>query len=188
MKQAENEKGFLIIEAIVAIFVVGVSMVAFITVLSAAFRQNINNRDYAIASGLAQEGVELIRNIRDNNWKENGTAFDSTGTYKFPDSNSSGKCYEIDINDAVPTALSNCSSSLRKLSLGKYTRSGDSGYVYLYLYPSSGSGNTKFSRRITVKGTSDDRTISSEVFWRPTGSSSDTSIKVEDTLNNWGDQ
>lgn len=176
MKIRKNEQGFLILEAVISIFIVGTTMVTFMLVLATAFRQNINNRDYAIASGLAQEGVELIRNIRDNNWKENQTAFDGNGTFKFP----SNGCYQYDFY-SIASKLSSCSASLTKLKLGT---SGQRNGLYQY----SLGNSTKFSRKITISGSADERNVTSEVFWRPAGGTSDVSVKVVDVLNNWGDK
>src|SRR3990172_140667 len=61
--------GFTIIEVIIAISLVNIGLLA----ISSLVIQNIQtqdiNREYIIASMLAQEGLELARNIRDNNWR-----------------------------------------------------------------------------------------------------------------------
>lgn len=60
-----NKKGFTIIESLVAIFILTVSVTALMTVVS----QSIFNSNYiknkTVAISIAQEGVELVRNIQD---------------------------------------------------------------------------------------------------------------------------
>jgi prepilin-type N-terminal cleavage/methylation domain-containing protein len=65
IKQAEN-KGFTMVETIIAIFIFSVA----ITAIMAVFSKGIIGINYAknemIASYLAQEGIEYIRNLRDD--------------------------------------------------------------------------------------------------------------------------
>ncbi|OGF26724.1 hypothetical protein A2303_06435 [Candidatus Falkowbacteria bacterium RIFOXYB2_FULL_47_14] len=64
----KNEKGMSIAEAVMAISVITIGLLG----VSSLAIQNIQikgvNRNYLIASMLAQEGIELTRNIRDQNW------------------------------------------------------------------------------------------------------------------------
>lgn len=72
MRLAKNKrnflKGFSIGEVILSAFILAFTLVVLIRVLSISLRDSMDSRDSIIASDLAQEGVELIRNIRDNNW------------------------------------------------------------------------------------------------------------------------
>jgi hypothetical protein len=87
----KNKKGFSIGEVLIAMFILLVGMVdaVFLTVRSVA--DLTNSRDAVIATLLAQEGTELVRNVRDNNvtqadcgtgGNERCTAFDQN--YGFP--------------------------------------------------------------------------------------------------------
>ena len=62
--------GFTLIETLVAIFILGLGL----TAASALLNQNIASarlvRDNYIASGLVQEGIEVVRNMRDNEWHQ----------------------------------------------------------------------------------------------------------------------
>jgi len=66
-KMPNAKKAFTLIEMLVVVFVVGVGLVGAISF----FNVNINNqmevKKELIAAGLAQEGLELVRNIRDYN-------------------------------------------------------------------------------------------------------------------------
>ncbi len=86
----KKEKGFSIGEVMVAMFIllVGIVDAIFLTVRSVSGLHD--SRDAVIATLLAQEGVELVRNVRDNNvtqtncggGSERCTVFDQT--YGFP--------------------------------------------------------------------------------------------------------
>lgn len=166
----KEEKGFLLMEAVMAIFIIGASLIVFITVLSRTFQFEFRNRDYAAASGLAQEGVELVRNIRDNNWKEGDMAFDgSTGTFRFPDDG----CWQMDYkNDRY-----SCSPNRYLLLDGDYFYEYDSG------------NSTKFRREITISDGGDGKkNVESKVIWTPPGTANETNITVKDTLSSWADK
>jgi len=61
------KKAFSILELVIAIFVLTIGIIGALQLISSTIRNSINTRNSVIASGLAQEGVELVRNIRDNN-------------------------------------------------------------------------------------------------------------------------
>lgn len=68
-------KGFSILEVLLSLFVLSVGMVAIVSVLSKSLRYSYDTRDTIIATELAQEGVELVRNVRDNDFVAGGTGF-----------------------------------------------------------------------------------------------------------------
>ncbi len=90
-----NKKGFSIGEVMVAMFIllVGIVDAVFLTVRSIDNMKG--SRDAVIATLLAQEGVELVRNVRDNNvtqetcgtGTERCTAFDPESDYNWPSYN-----------------------------------------------------------------------------------------------------
>jgi prepilin-type N-terminal cleavage/methylation domain-containing protein len=65
-----KEKGFTIIEVIIAIFILTVGVLGAFSAIQmiAAFTSNVSSRLAAVY--LAQEGIENVRNIRDSNWLE----------------------------------------------------------------------------------------------------------------------
>jgi hypothetical protein len=88
-KNTRTKKGFSIGEVLVAMFIllVGIVDAVFLTVRSVDDLGN--SRDVVVATLLAQEGVELVRNVRDNNVTEDCsgvrcTAFNSRVGYAFP--------------------------------------------------------------------------------------------------------
>lgn len=61
-----NKKGFTLIEALVAIFILSVSITSLLTVVTQSVFNSIYIKNKAVAISLAQEGVELVRNIQDS--------------------------------------------------------------------------------------------------------------------------
>lgn len=154
----------MMIEAVFSIFIVGVILITFLTVMGSVYRTEFAKRDLVIASNLAQEGIEIVRNIRDNNWKASPVklAFASP----FPaDGNGYCVAYNGNYSAASPTT---CGGSLLKNNNGFYEH---------------GSGTaTKFSRRINI-GTNPDgsKLITSTVTW------DSKTITMTDSLYAWGD-
>ena len=69
-KNKSNKKAMSIIEVMIAIFIFTLWLASVFMVLSSAGNINSYNRDFIIASNLAREQVELIRNVRDTNYKK----------------------------------------------------------------------------------------------------------------------
>lgn len=68
MKKLQANAGYTLIEVVVAIFVIGVALVpAFYLLNSDVGAANYVKNSY-IASTLTQEAMEVVRNIRDNDW------------------------------------------------------------------------------------------------------------------------
>jgi type II secretory pathway pseudopilin PulG len=67
MKNRKNfKKGFSLLEILVAGFVFSSGVVAVMALMVNSLNYSIDSRNKVIASQLAQEGIELVRNIRDN--------------------------------------------------------------------------------------------------------------------------
>ena len=64
----ENGAGFTLIELIISIFILSVAVIGVFGAFSVMVVLTNNISDRLTATYLAQEGVEIIRNIRDNNW------------------------------------------------------------------------------------------------------------------------
>lgn len=168
-----NKKGFSLLEVLGAIFVLSFGIMAVLSLISNSARNSIDSRDHVVAAGLAQEGLELVRNIRDNNFFS-GDTFDNIG-------NGDGQCIDF----ASGALVSSCNNRL-------YYRSSPAAYLH-----GSGSGRaeTKFYRKIIVSDYgSNGKFLTSMVIW--SGSSfpdkSDCNaasqcVYAEDVLTSWGD-
>jgi len=159
MKKLNHNKGFTIIEVMVGIGVILVGFAGTITLInkSLAFHDLAYSR--LTASYLAQEGIEIVRNLRDNNFIQNRTWNDglSPGTY------------QVQYN-----SLQLMDYSGENLLIDPVTN--------LYNYD---SGNlTRYNRRIVIEQiSSEEIRVTSIVQWYNRGGNFD--IRVEDHLFNW---
>ncbi|NCQ16134.1 hypothetical protein GW814_00575, partial [Candidatus Falkowbacteria bacterium] len=63
-----NNQGISILEVIVAILIITIGMIGVMSLVIQNVEAQYINKNILIASGLAQEGLELARNTRDLNW------------------------------------------------------------------------------------------------------------------------
>lgn len=90
MKIIFNKKGFTLLELIVCVFIISLGLVGVLSLVVQNVRAQYLNKNVLIASQLAQEGLELTRNIRDTNWLSSGSSWNdglTTGNYKIDYSN-----------------------------------------------------------------------------------------------------
>ena len=69
MRQCES--GFTLVEVMIGMMILTIAIVATTQVLIGQIRFNQQNVDSLSAYYLAQEGVEMMRNVRDTNWLHN---------------------------------------------------------------------------------------------------------------------
>lgn len=167
----KKRRGFSLIEVIVALFVVSVGLVGMISLVFYSTRGESVNRDRLIASQLAQEGVELTRNVREDNWLK------GQNWYKGLQDPSCWGCpdhtikFTIDYQDNQKM-VSDIDEGTLQVEEGKY-------YVHDDSHPDS-----KFKRMITIESSSNaSSSVSSKVQWEDRG---ETHTYVADTvLYNW---
>jgi hypothetical protein len=176
-KKHLQNKGFSYGETLLALFIISVGLLTVIKLFQGALSQTLFLRDATVASELSQEGVELVRNIRDNNFAAGGNGFASFSANK------------------------HCYVATNSVALNCFANQGDTtGYNLIY---SGGSyiattGAAKFRRYIYVdyNATGPTATIKSFVTWggQPlppaTGATTTCTIKnqcvyTEVTLTNW---
>jgi len=171
-------------EAIVAIFVitagiVGVSSLVAQTISSATF-----SKDRLIAAYLAQEGIEIVRNIRDTNWLEGTTnPWDEGLTSCSTGCEVDYYCTTVVDPDATNPPSHNC---LASYGTGNFLKL-DTNNFYNY---ATGT-ETKFKRKITISkeeypagsGRYDKMIVTVEVFWEERGKPH--SFPVQENLYNW---
>lgn len=121
-----NNKGYFLIELMVAISILTIGFLGFLTLVSRAISANRVISDYLTANYLAAEGIELVKNTIDSNYLR-GDAWNS------PPLNADGS-YEMAYNDSVLIS-----------EIGRYLNYDSSGF---YSYD---SGNlTPFRRTINI--------------------------------------
>jgi len=62
-----KRKGFTLIEMLVVVFVIGIGLIGAMSFFNINLNNQFEAKNELIAAGLAQEGLELVRNIRDYN-------------------------------------------------------------------------------------------------------------------------
>ena len=72
-------KGFTLVETLVSLFILSIALTGAFTVISSNLRTAHFIQHSFIANGLAQEGLEVVRNLRDSDWFT-GAEFGSLGS------------------------------------------------------------------------------------------------------------
>jgi type II secretory pathway pseudopilin PulG len=170
-----GSNGFSMIEVIVAIFILElVGVGAFILIEQSLIGASLNQSQLT-AYYLAQEGIELVRNIRDTNWLEE-VDWDVgivEGDYEIDYTYDQSFYYQC---SSTPFASGCEYDGLHFLNLS-------SG---LYKYGSAGT-ETKFKRRVTISSkTSDSLLISVLVSWKDRNKNYD--VEAISILRDWYDQ
>lgn len=126
-------RGFSFGEVILSVFVVSVGLVAILNLFVQNYSEAVLDRDRIVAAQLAQEGVELVRNVRDNNFFS-GNGFQAGGF-------SSDRHCRISYSEASITCYANTVDPERKFSLLV------SGMYYVHMDMDTAQ---KFSRYINI--------------------------------------
>ena len=63
-----HEKGFTLVEALISLFILSIALTGTFAVIIAQVGTAHLIQENFIASGLAQEGIEVARNLRDSDW------------------------------------------------------------------------------------------------------------------------
>lgn len=162
-KQINSNAAFSIIEAMVAIGIVSIGMMGVLSLVTRNILTQTLNKNNLIASMLAQEGLELVREVRDTNWLiDPVVSFDdgipATSTIDFYGFQSSGQDFSSSVTDI------------------KLDSNGFFGHT--------GATSTMFKRLITVSRTSSEFiNVKSTVRWRQ--NDKDYNYIAETLLYDW---
>ena len=176
-KNKKEKKAFFLIEVMLAIFLVLVGFLTVISLASSGLRESMDSRDQIIAGLLAQEGAELVRNIRDNNWVTGGNSFNNLP-------NNNNDCL-VDMNSSE-IINGNCTKDFSELQLWYKNN-------FYTIDPSNPFVATKFHRKIDFDINGNRLTITSMVVW---GGSfltvancnvSNKCVYVKTILTKWGE-
>ena len=158
---AGDERGFTIIELIISIFILTVAVVGIFSIFSMMVILTADAADKLTATYLAQEGLEIVSNMRDSNWLNMDACAANTSctsTYNWDDGLDCARPIGCQGDYKTGTLVSGANTTLAPWS--------DS---YLYINPGgfyessfrTGDTPTKFKRRILIapvkdaNGTSD---------------------------------
>lgn len=65
---ATTKPGFSLVEVLTVFFIISLTMVGVVSLIIQNIQVQSINKNQLIAASLAQEGIELVRQVRDNNW------------------------------------------------------------------------------------------------------------------------
>ncbi|MBI2013261.1 MAG: hypothetical protein HYS87_00255 [Candidatus Colwellbacteria bacterium] len=157
----KNRGGQLLVEAVIALTLVTIGLLGIFSLLSNSFGMHRVATNQYIASTLAAEGIEVVKNIIDRNALLDGVAWNS---------GISNGSYEVDYTSEELTAAS---GQILKFEEAR-------GYGYW-----AGGEKTIFTRTVVVENLSDDEIkVNSIVEWRDR-SRLDMEVNVEDRFFNW---
>jgi len=179
---AKNNKGFTLIELAIAIFILSIAVIGVYNSFSTVVILTSGASSHFTAAYLAQEGIEIVRNMRDNNWIQ-------------------GLDWENGLSDTTTDCSTGCEADYRtgtSLDAGAgLTPFGSSGRFLnikegsFYTYDATGNVfPTKFKRKITITDVSPalcltpcDLKVSVLVTWREKEES--FSISADEYLYDW---
>ena len=157
LKYNNLEKGFTLIEVFIAISILSIGVVGAFGVLPKMIKNQAMNADAFLASQIANQGMELTRNLRDSNWlKEQDWDTGLTAC---------GSGCEIDYND---TAL--------QTNQNRFLQKDTNGF---YNYETG--ANSKFKRKITIQEIVPILNVKVEVSWNGNGSP----FLIEENFYDW---
>jgi prepilin-type N-terminal cleavage/methylation domain-containing protein len=180
-----RNQGFTLVETMVAIALLAVALVGPYVAVQNAVQGSYVARDQLVASQLAQEGVEYIRSIRDNNY-HNGRNW----LFGFADAQRDA-CYggnpsnNYCIVDPTQGDFNTTASAMQEVTTGTTTvpalKVSANG---LYNHQTSGGPDTRFKRLVQVQTISATEVrIIVHVVWTTSGKT--YVFTVTDGLNNW---
>lgn len=168
----KSNNGFTLVESIVAIFILLIAIVMPMAVVARALFTANYAQDQITAVYLAQEGVELVRNVRDNNVLSGAALWDQgslSGCY------TASGCYVDSVHNS--SIVNVCSG------VCPYVQEDNSGGISWYGSDTNWP-NTKYIRTIKLSKMSDyEIKVNATVTWATRGG--DRTVLVEDVLTNW---
>ena len=160
------DSGFTLIELLVSIFIFGVALSAIVYVLTInSNTANLVKNSY-VASGLAQEGIEVVRNLRDSDWLA-GRPYGGFGnTAEFADGG-----YRVQWNSQI--LMSSLDTFLKKDAA-----------TGIYSYDAGTDTIFKRAIQLTTMNPGIEKRIVVTVSWTDRGNIS-RSVSAEEHLFNW---
>jgi prepilin-type N-terminal cleavage/methylation domain-containing protein len=180
-------KGFTIIETLVAIFILTVAIMATLNAAQLGLQSSLYARDQITAYYLAEEAIEQVRNVRDSNFVSS-TACDwltnegNSSCYTIPaacirNSYADPASCRIDVaSDLEEIGMSTCSGSSCLLKLDS-----DIGYNY------SVGNNSKFTRTVDIEQLNDHEVlVTVRVKW-VSGPLAERTVTMRTSMFDWND-
>ncbi len=174
--------GFTLIETLVAITILVVAVSTPLTLAAQSLFAAYYAKDQVIASHLAQEAIETVRQKRDHNLMQ--ILDDVSGANWLKDTQLEGvavgieKLVKVDIEDITNTVFETTSSIDN--SVLQYN-----GFLYIHDSSISPAKDSKFKRLVRLEKISQDEIeVTVEVKWQ-TGTFSPRTFTIKENLYNW---
>ncbi len=166
-KPYTSEKGFTLLEMLIAIVIVTIGVIAVFSATTRYTQQTQQERESLIASYLGQEGIEIVKNVRDSNWVSGGTW--GTGL------TSCASGCEADYTSNTLTPWSDPGRSLYVVGSGSFQG------LYQYISsPQSGDLMTQYRRKITIAQVGgNELDIQVDVLWKT------YTMTIKENIYNW---
>lgn len=162
----QMKKGQILVEALVSITIVTIGLLGIFSLLSQSLASNRLITDEYIATNLAAEGIELIKNLIDQNILE-GKSWNGGGCLK-------EGSHELDYNDGLDTTSCLFNNQFLRFDLASGIYSYDLGTP------------TNFKRRVEISSTDLNKEIqvNSVVTWIGRGGK-ELEVNLEDRFFKW---
>lgn len=163
--------GFTLIELLVSFVILTTGISVSINLISQSLKSSSYLRNQTIASYLAVEGIETIKNKRDENMLKNVEWIMEIKNA----CNSAKGCYVDTISDPVNIFIDKCTAAACPPLRYNASRN-----IYSYFFADP---VTIFTRTIRLSGGGDEREITSEVIWRDRFGNHNYTLKT--SIFNW---
>lgn len=179
-----RQKGFTLLETLVGISVLIVAITATFSAAQSGLSSSIESRDQIAAFYLAQEAVEMVRNVRDENSLErinNSAVYWLAGIAETP----SDPCYfgSSCTVDAVTNTFSTCPSGPGSCGNLRQDTVATSPTYGMYGHDSTWS-LTNFNREISLsQNTADELNVAVTVEWTKGGVTK--SFRISEIIRDW---
>lgn len=172
-------RAFTLVETLIAIAVLAVALIGPFVAVQNALTASYIARDQLIASSLAQEGMEYIRSVRDNNYLNGRVWMDELSSYA---------CYGVTPTSYCTVDPTQGDVHSASTAMTAYSSLNNVPKLYLSsnsLYNQQNSGTaTRFTRTVQMRTISDTEVeVTVTVSW--TTSRQSYSATVVDNLQNW---
>ncbi len=184
-KQEQYNKGFTLVETLVAIAIFATSIVGLISITARGVNDNVFVKNKLIASYLSQEGVELVRNMRDTSvLPENAVDWN---TFLTDQTNWVGNCYRSTVANTNACAIDGTLTELAAEECvdGVCSPIGFDTTTSTYTYNSI--SDSIFTRTIYIQpvtgGNPNEALIVSDVSWNQGGN--EYNVSYQHNIFNW---
>jgi prepilin-type N-terminal cleavage/methylation domain-containing protein len=185
---SKKSKGFTVIELMISIFILSIAIIGAFNAFTTMDILTSSSTDRFTAAYLAQEAVEVVKNIRDTNWLRMES--------------DSSVAWSTGLSDINTDCTAGCELDYKTFGVtGSLLYPWTERYLYIdsngfYVYESTDNKITKFKRKVTItpiessEGVYDILKVVVQVYWDEKANmlhpdKSEDSIIVEEYLYNW---